>query len=645
MNRIKLTFRAQLKKLGEKLSRFRYLNRRIVFAIDLFLCCFATLSVFTILLRLAPWIVSDASVWLLGGGSILFAALLLYFSRVYRVIIRHMSFQDVIHFFQISLYKGILVGILYCLVVVHPFGSGILLFTLFDALITFCLLIMFRSTLVTSYYWITKRSARFNCRAQVLIYGANEQCHLIDQVLLTGQNHSFNPVAYFEVAPAHRELKINGLRVLQFANQAEFTDYITLHSIDGILFPTQEQLQSEVDRIVDWSMQAEVPMYVMPQIERTDGEVKKQIREVHIEDLLGRDPIVLDTELIDSLLTGKRVLVSGAAGSIGSEIVRQLCKQNIKELTCYDNAETPLHNLELEIRANYPHVNAEFVLGDVRSKKRIAGLFRRKRPQIVYHAAAYKHVPMIERNPCEGILVNVLGTKNMAEMSVEFGVERFVMVSTDKAVRPTNVMGATKRLAEMFVQSFNVLPSSKGTTFVTTRFGNVLGSNGSVIPLFRQQIQKGGPITVTHPDITRYFMTIPEACRLVLQASAMAQGGEIFVFDMGEPVKIVDLAKRMIRLAGLKEGIDIEIAYSGLRPGEKLYEELLTDSESTNETLHGKIHRAIVSPVEYSSLNQSVNELIEASELVEVENSVRMIKGLVPDFVSNNSVFEGLDKK
>ncbi|MGL4853600.1 MAG: polysaccharide biosynthesis protein [Phocaeicola sp.] len=645
MKRIRLTLRNYLKRIAERITRFRYLNRQLVLATDVALSCFSSIAAFTILLRVAPWMMEDVSVWSLAGASLLFSGAFLYLSKVYQVIIRYMSFQDVSKFFQISVLKGVCVGIIYHQLVGHSSFMGVFSFVLFDTILTFSSLLMIRSSLVTIYYWITNQPVLYKQRARVLIYGSSEGSTAIGRSLLFQRNRSYKPVAYCEVSDTKKPIKLNELSVIQLADQTEFENYISIHNIEGIIFPSEEQLQEEVGRLVEWCMQHEVDMFVIPHMERTHGESRKQIREVNIEDLLGRKRIILDTEEVDALLTGKRVLVSGAAGSIGSEIVRQLCKQNIKELTCYDNAETPLHNLELEIRATYPDVPVEFILGDVRSKKRISAVFKRKKPQLVYHAAAYKHVPMIERNPCEAVLVNVLGTKNMAEMAVEYGVERFVMVSTDKAVRPTNVMGATKRLAEMFVQSFNVLPTSQKTIFVTTRFGNVLGSNGSVIPLFKEQIQKGGPITVTHPDITRYFMTIPEACRLVLQASAMSKGGEIFVFDMGEPVKIADLAKRMIRLAGLREGIDIDVVYSGLRPGEKLYEELLTDEESTTDTQHGKIHRAIVSPVEYEPLEAAIQELIALSQQVEIEGSVRMIKALVPDFISNNSVFEGLDKK
>ncbi|MGL5937569.1 MAG: polysaccharide biosynthesis protein [Phocaeicola sp.] len=637
------TIKKRLVAITEQLIKFRYLNRRIVFTIDLFLSCFATLTSFAILLRLSPMIVGDTSIGILICGSVSFSAFALYFSRVYRVIIRYMSFQDVSTFFYIALSKGVAMFFLY-LFELHPISLfGTLLLSTFDMGVTFFILLMFRSTLVTAYYWFTNQTAYHKKRARVLIYGSGEASSNLGNLLKMQESPLYRAVAYMEVKSKRRDLRLTKLKVLQFPHEEAFARYTRSHAIEGILFPNEDLLQAEVGRVVEWCMQREIDMFVMPHIERTYGEVKKQIREVHIEDLLGRERISIDNQAVDELLIGKRLLVSGAAGSIGSEIVRQLCKLNIKELTCYDNAETPLHNLELEIRRDYPDIDVEFILGDVRSRKRISAVFSRKRPQVVYHAAAYKHVPMIERNPCEGILVNVLGTKNMAEMSVKYGVEHFVMVSTDKAVCPTNVMGATKRLAEMFVQSFNVLPTSQNTTFITTRFGNVLGSNGSVIPLFREQIQKGGPITVTHPEITRYFMTIPEACRLVLQASTMGTGGEIFVFDMGNPVKIADLAKRMIRLAGLRVGDDIEIVYSGLRPGEKLYEELLTSSESTNQTLHGKIHRAIVSPVAYEPLEEGIQELITLSQQVDVEGSVRLVKRLVPDYVSNNSVFEKLD--
>ena len=356
-----------------------------------------------------------------------------------------------------------------------------------------------------------------------------------------------------------------------------------------------------------------------------------------------RNPIVIDQQKVKSDLQGKRVLVTGAAGSIGSEIVRQVLSYKPSLLILCDHAESPLHDVQLALEDEFPGAKMEVVLADVSNYERMHKLFNVCRPQIVYHAAAYKHVPMIENNPFEAISVNVGGTRNIADLAVFFKVDKFVMVSTDKAVNPTNVMGASKRLAEIYTQSLNGLETCN-TRFITTRFGNVLGSNGSVILRFRSQIKKGGPITVTHPDITRYFMTIPEAVQLVLEAGTMGKGGEIYVFDMGKPIKIVDLAKKMIQLAGLEEGKDIDIVFSGLRPGEKLYEELLSSTELTLPTHHHKISIAKVLEYPYVEANVSITELLVVNKHHDNESVVKKMKEIIPEFKSKNSIYEGLDK-
>lgn len=368
------------------------------------------------------------------------------------------------------------------------------------------------------------------------------------------------------------------------------------------------------------------------------------LKEVSIEDLLPRDEIGIDLKSVADTLHGKCILVTGSAGSIGSEIVKQLCQFNPRELVLIDSAETPQHDIRLMMAKRYPHIKAETLVTSITGQLRMENIFRRFRPDYVFHAAAYKHVPMMENNPTESVENNIYGTKVLADMAVKYGVKKFVMISTDKAVNPTNVMGCSKRICEMYVQSLNnAVRSGKVegcTQFVTTRFGNVLGSNGSVIPLFKQQIKAGGPVTVTDPNIIRYFMLIPEACELVLEAGVKGNGGEIFVFDMGNPVKIADLAQRMINLSGAK---NVEIKYTGLRAGEKLYEEVLNDKESTKPSFHEKIRIANVREYDYSEVERDIEELIEVSKQYDDMLTVKKMKKIVPEFKSNNSVYEALD--
>lgn len=368
------------------------------------------------------------------------------------------------------------------------------------------------------------------------------------------------------------------------------------------------------------------------------------LKEVSIEDLLQRDEISIDLKSVADTLHGKCILVTGSAGSIGSEIVKQLCQFNPRELVLIDSAETPQHDIRLMMAKRYPHIKAETIVTSITGQMRMENIFRRFRPDYVFHAAAYKHVPMMENNPTESVENNIYGTKVLADMAVKYGVKKFVMISTDKAVNPTNVMGCSKRICEMYVQSLNnAVRSGKVegcTQFVTTRFGNVLGSNGSVIPLFKQQIKAGGPVTVTDPNIIRYFMLIPEACELVLEAGVKGNGGEIFVFDMGKPVKIADLAQRMINLSGAK---NVEIKYTGLRAGEKLYEEVLNDKESTKPSFHEKIRIANVREYDYSEVERDIEELIEVSKQYDDMLTVKKMKEIVPEFKSNNSVYEALD--
>ena len=449
---------------------------------------------------------------------------------------------------------------------------------------------------------------------------------------------------------SNRSLRSGKYKIYSIDSQKAFNHLVNRQEIKAILFPDYQAVKEESERLVRYCEKKKVRMLVLPSIdELKGGKVHlRNLQEVRIEDLLGRDEIDINMTEIAESLKDKAVMVTGAAGSIGSELCRQLCLFNIKHLVLFDSAETPMHNIRLELEEKYPNVHITPVMGDVRMIDRVESVFRRFHPQIVFHAAAYKHVPLMEENPCEAVCTNVLGTQNMASIAVEYDVEKFIMISTDKAVNPTNVMGASKRLAEIYVQSLSIAISrglhSGKTRFITTRFGNVLGSNGSVIPRFREQLAKGGPLTVTHPDIIRYFMTIPEACRLVLEAAFMGKGNEVFVFDMGQPVKIADLAYRMIELAGLTPGEDIEISYTGLRPGEKLYEELLSNKENTIPTPNKKILRAKVREYDYNDIATLIVNLKKVATMVDKLETVRMMKMVVPEFKSRNSEYELLDK-
>ena len=392
-----------------------------------------------------------------------------------------------------------------------------------------------------------------------------------------------------------------------------------------------------------------ISIFMMPLATEWDGKsdiYASQLHEIEVEDLLPREEINIDLDAMMSLLKGKRIMVTGSAGSIGREIVRQVAKFHPSQLILVDQAETPQHNVRLMLKNDFPEVKAETIVTTICNKGRMETIFNQFRPDYVFHAAAYKHVPMMEDNPCESVQNNISGTCVIADLAVKYEVKKFVMISTDKAVNPTNVMGCSKRICEIYVQSLDrAVKEGKltgVTRFVTTRFGNVLGSNGSVIPIFREQINNGGPVTVTHPDILRYFMLIPEACKLVLEAVTMGKGGEVFVFDMGAPVKIVDLAKRMIRLSGAK---NIEIEFTGLRDGEKLYEEVLNDKEITMPTFNDKIRIAKVREYDFDTVKKQIEQLIHDSYEFDNMLTVRQMKQIVPEYKSNHSVYESLDKK
>ncbi|WP_409079954.1 polysaccharide biosynthesis protein [Sphingobacterium sp. UME9] len=517
---------------------------------------------------------------------------------------------------------------------------------IFFALFSFLILTVYR-TIIKIFFLYTKKVN--GSRKKTLIYGAGDLGIAVKRTLDHDVRSKNAIVGFLDDNEQKINKVIDGTKI--YSSQ-KFSHLINTLNIEEVIIASHNIPSDRKNEITDVALEKNVNILTLPPVKKImNGDLNpNQIQKIKIEDLLEREPIKINDDHILSQTKGKRILVTGAAGSIGSEIASQLGKYEPQMIILCDQAESPLHNLQLDLQDEFPNQVYHTYIADVRSTKRMQLLFDTFKPHYVYHAAAYKHVPMMENHPLEAVQTNVMGTKNLADLAVEFQVEKFVFVSTDKAVNPTNIMGATKRIAEIYVQSLNNhLENSLGATvhtkFITTRFGNVLGSNGSVIPRFRDQIQKGGPVTVTHPEITRYFMTIPEACRLVLEAGTMGQGGEIFVFDMGKSVKIVELAKKMIRLSGFKPNEDIEIKFTGLRPGEKLYEELLNDLENTLPTHHEKIMIAKVRENNYDIVCMKIGELQQRLATQNKNEVVYQMKIIVPEFKSKNSIYEQLDKE
>jgi len=574
----------------------------------------------------------------------LIALPVIYFSKLHTGLLRYSNIADLFRIFLATIIFSLLF-ILFFFGLGHRWialnYSFLMLVMLVNYFITSTLLIAFRLLAKSTYLSLANK---FSNKAvhKVLIFGADQNAVLVKQALSNDPDLNYVVEGFLS---SDRTMLNNYLEQKKVYHMKDLPKLKKQKDIKELLITNENLNQREKRVVIERCIRLGIKVLTIPAAKNwLSGELSsKQIKKLRIEDLLQRKPIVIDQRKVKSDLEGKKVLVTGAAGSIGSEIVRQVLTYKPSLLILCDHAESPLHDVQLAMEDEFPDAKMEVVLADVSNYERMHKLFNVCRPQIVYHAAAYKHVPMIENNPFEAISVNVGGTRNIADLAVFFKVDKFVMISTDKAVNPTNVMGASKRLAEIYTQSLNGIETCN-TKFITTRFGNVLGSNGSVIPRFRSQIKKGGPITVTHPDITRYFMTIPEAVQLVLEAGTMGKGGEIYVFDMGKPIKIVDLAKKMIQLAGLEEGKDIDIVFSGLRPGEKLYEELLSSAELTLPTHHHKISIAKVLQYPYAEANASITELLVVNKHHDNEAVVKKMKEIIPEFKSKNSIYEGLDK-
>ena len=631
-----------------RLTKEKYLNRWIIFLIDLFLSVFSTVTSLALVSYILDWNYTDQIILTVFLASLFCSTASFLVCQTYKGIIRHSAFTET---GRIAMSSSLKVA---TILPVLLFTTGLLSFRGFllgsvvDLFLTFFILTIFRAFLITLYTFMVSSIAS-NRKDKLFIFGHEDSSPALLNDSFLRENSSYQVEGFLRFGQ-RVSMRIGLYKVYFITDQEEFSRLVNRYNIKAILFTDYKAVKEESERLVRFCEKEKVRMLLLPSLDELKGGKLKMraLPEVRIEDLLGREEIRINMEEIAGSLKGKVVLVTGAAGSIGSELCRQLCHFGLKQLVLFDSAETPMHNIRLELEEKFPDVEFTPVMGDIRMIHRVESIYQRFHPQLVFHAAAYKHVPLMEENPCEAVHTNVYGTRNVADMAVKYDVDKFIMVSTDKAVNPTNVMGASKRLAEMYVQSLSIAISkgrySGKTRFITTRFGNVLGSNGSVIPRFREQLAKGGPLTVTHPDIIRYFMTIPEACRLVLEAAFMGKGNEIFVFDMGTPVKIADLARRMIELAGLVPEQDIEIKYTGLRPGEKLYEELLATKENTLPTENEKIYRAQVREYDYEDICTVMNPLIDLAIKVDKMGTVRMMKGIVPEFKSKNSVYEALDK-
>lgn len=638
-----------MSKIYQILNKYanKYMNTRIVFVFDVLMSVLATLcSVLfvKILYRNDIFSTSVVLLWLLISAAISIIVIRVF--KTYRIIIRHMSLTEFTYFVLLAFVKCVLMALIFIAMYGYSFGVVVLIAS--DFFFSFGAFFALRAMILMIYELFNSKLQEKKKGLNVLVYGVGlKSVSLIPRLK---ESRHYNIVGFIQFGNVGVSHVISDLKAFYVTSESEFKNVINASRADALLFADDEDARIEKERIIKYAIASGVKLLFAPAIdEMVDGKPVQNLRNIEIEDLLMRPEIKISMDEIVGNFKGKTIMVTGAAGSIGSELCRQLVTFGIDKLVLFDNAETPMHNLRLELEEKYPQMRIIPVIGDVRLLPRLDYVFKMWRPQVVFHAAAYKHVPLMEENPCEAVLVNAAGSRNVADKCLEYGAEMMVMVSTDKAVNPTNIMGCTKRLAEIYVQSLGLAIENGQiagkTKFVTTRFGNVLGSNGSVIPRFREQIAKGGPVTVTHPEITRFFMTIPEACRLVMEAATMSSGNQIFVFDMGESVKIDDLARRMIQLAGFTPDDDIKIEYTGLRPGEKLYEEVLANTENTMPTNHSRIRIAKVREYDYEEAKNMTDTLEHLSRIVDVPSMVRLMKQIVPEFISQNSKYEEFDRK
>lgn len=630
----------------------KHIPRWIILLIDLSICFFS--FGFAFLLRYNFTVTTDVYTVFYNALPIFIGIRLItfYLAKTYHGIIRYSGTQDIVRIFSTLVVGTVLLFVAnYIASLVSEYGYFLMPHSVIviDFFIALVLMTSSRFTYKLLYRRIntSDKTNSNNDRTNVIIYGAGDSGLLTKRTLDDETKNKIKVVAFVDDNPAKAKKRIDGVPI--YHTETHLEKLVKENKVNEVIISIQNISRQRKKDLIEACLALNIKIKVIPPVEKwINGELSvSQFKKVNIEDLLERDEIQLDFGKISENIKGKTILITGAAGSIGSEIVRQLIPFYPAKLILVDQAETPLHELENQLKDKFKNhgysKTVEIIMADIRSHQKMEHIISTQSPDVIYHAAAYKHVPLMEANPEEAICTNVHGTKNLADLAVKYKIGKFVMVSTDKAVNPTNVMGASKRIAEIYVQGLNNSPTNTSTKFITTRFGNVLGSNGSVIPLFRKQINEGGPITVTHPEITRYFMTIPEACQLVIEAGNMGNGGEIFIFDMGKSVKIVDLAKKMIKLSGLTLGKDISIEFTGLRPGEKLMEELLNDSENTIPTHHPKITIAKIKPYDYEVISEEVSALISLIKSHDTEHLVSKMKQIVPEYISNNSVYSSLD--
>ena len=632
-----------MKKFVRRYLSVNVLPIWMILAMDVVMIGLSLLLAYALRYDFSSRVLDSATMWRTMWLTMVVSLVFFKMFRTYSSVLRLSSFVDIARIF-VALFVSYTAVALACMVA--PLVTDIRLAPVNVILMAFIInfALMASSRVIVKMMFETIKAGG-SSQTNIFIYGAKEAGVNIAKSLRVSMRERYRLRGFIADEPNLYDKLIMGVRV--FPNDENLFDILTQKGVKTIIVSPAKRNELKKEENLDRFLKHNIKLLTAPPLSEWNqrGLESGDIKEIQIEDLLQRDPIQIDIRKVASHLEGKRVMITGAAGSIGSEIMRQVATFNPYKLILVDQAETPLHDIRLELMDKWRNLDAETIVADIANQTRMEAIFKEFRPQYIFHAAAYKHVPMMEDNVSESIQTNVAGTRILADLAVKYKAEKFVMISTDKAVNPTNVMGCSKRICEIYVQSLAKKLQKEGghvTQFITTRFGNVLGSNGSVIPRFKEQIRRGGPVTVTHPEIIRYFMTIPEACRLVLEAGSMGNGGEIYIFDMGKPVKIVDLAKRMISLSGRT---DVKIEFTGLRHGEKLYEELLNVKELTKPTYHEKIMIATVREYDYDEVKDRIQHLIDVSYSYDQMKIVAAMKDLVPEFISKNSCFEALDKK